>query len=551
MKTCNNTFSQNLRLNAVLLLCAVGALLTAPHPALANSNITISSISFTSGAGPDNTYVAGDDIQVDVTFSAAVKVTGTPQLRLTIGSSDKAAKYTGGTTTTKLTFEYTVEAGDNDTNGISIGTSKFFFDTGSSIRDNTTSQTVLMNYSAITDQSSHKVDTTAPTVSSVSITSTSTNNYYKKDDKIQATVTFSENVTVDTQGGTPQLTLKVGDAEKTAAYESGSGSTGLVFAYTVAFGDTDTDGIEIEANTLGLNSGTIKDAVNHDATLTHSALGAQTSHRVDTTAPTVSSVVLTSAAKTYKANDKIQATVTFSEDVTVTGTPQLTLKIGDSDKKADYESGNGTAELVFSYTVASGDTDTDGIQIEANKLKNSGSSTIKDAAGNAATLTHDSVDDASLYKVDTTKPTVSQVTLTTGVRTKYKKGDKLHATVKFSESVTVDTTGGTPQLTLKIGDSDKKVNYTAGSPSTSLIFTYTIAAGDEDTDGIEIEANKLGLNGGTIKDAAGNAANLDHTAVATSALHKVDGVVPTVSSVAISSTATNNYYKKDDTIQVK
>ena len=74
--------------------------------------------------------------------------------------------------------------------------------------------------------------------------------------------------------------------------------------------------------------------------------------------------------------------MTFDENVTVTGTPQLTLKIGTADKTADYTTtGSTTTKLVFEYTVASGDTDTDGISIEANKLANNGSSTIKDLAG--------------------------------------------------------------------------------------------------------------------------------------------------------------------------
>ena len=46
-----------------------------------------------------------------------------------------------------------------------------------------------------------------------------------------------------------------------------------------------------------------------------------------------------------------------------------------------------------------------------------------------------------------------------------------------------------------------------------MVFSYTVASGDNDTDGVAISANKLTLNGGrgSIKDAAENPANLAHS----------------------------------------
>ena len=113
----------------------------------------------------------------------------------------------------------------------------------------------------------------------------------------------------------------------------------------------------------------------------------------------------------------------------------------------------------------------------------------------------------------------------------FKTGDAVTATVTFSESVTVDTTDGTPQLTIKMGGADKVLDYSSGSPGTALVFSgYTVAANDEDTDGLSIEANKLDANGGTIQKTADTsvAAVLTHPAVAASANHKVDGVKPTL-----------------------
>ena len=82
-------------------------------------------------------------------------------------------------------------------------------------------------------------------------------------------------------------------------------------------------------------------------------------------------------------------------------------------------------------------------------------------------------------------------------------------TAAFNEPVVVT---GTPTLTLTIGMGRNAI-WTRGSGTQNLVFEYTIAPGDEDTDGVSIAANQLSLNGGTITDAAGNPAILTHAAL--------------------------------------
>ena len=60
-----------------------------------------------------------------------------------------------------------------------------------------------------------------------------------------------------------------------------------------------------------------------------------------------------------------------------------------------------------------------------------------------------------------------------------------------------------------------------------------MAEGDEDNDGVSNKAGRIALNGGTIKDEAENAAELDHEALALQSGHKVDGVRPELSSAAV------------------
>ena len=75
-----------------------------------NSSIpTISSVSSDKVAG---SYKTGEVIDIDVAFSTAVTVTGTPQIILETGTTDQVVNYSSGSGGTTLTFNYTVQAGD-------------------------------------------------------------------------------------------------------------------------------------------------------------------------------------------------------------------------------------------------------------------------------------------------------------------------------------------------------------------------------------------------------------------------------------------------------
>ncbi len=93
------------------------------------------------------------------------------------------------------------------------------------------------------------------------------------------------------------------------------------------------------------------------------------------------------ALGTYAIDGTLSFTVDFSAAVTVSGTPQLALDIGGETRQADYASGSGTESLLFSYTVAEDDEDTEGIGVPADSLTlNGGAITAITADGLAATL---------------------------------------------------------------------------------------------------------------------------------------------------------------------
>ena len=132
------------------------------------------------------------------------------------------------------------------------------------------------------------------------------------------------------------------------------------------------------------------------------------------------------------------------------------------------------------------------------------------------------VDSAQAQTADPTVTTVA-VTSDPGADSGYAVGDAIEVTLTFSQAVTVT---GTPQLTFDVGGETRTASYAEGSGSAELVFRYTVAAGDEDEDGIAVAANSLALNGGTIRAGAANAA-LAHVALQAND-HRVDGVAPTV-----------------------
>ena len=164
---------------------------------------------------------------------------------------------------------------------------------------------------------------------------------------------------------------------KRAPLLSGSGTTTLVFGYTVLAADVDANGIWIGPfdRTLAgdrngdTQNGTITSvATGVKVNFAHSALDTLGGHRVDG-GRSIVLVEVTSTpmleTDTYGADETIQFTVTFNAAVDVTGDPVSTFSLGSPDDirnvNAEYESGTGTAELVFGYTVLSSDVDSNGI----------------------------------------------------------------------------------------------------------------------------------------------------------------------------------------------
>ena len=358
-------------------------------------------------------------------------------------------------------------------------------------------------------------DTTSPTVSKLEITSDpGTDRTYAVDDEIQVTVTFSETVEVT---GTPQLRLELGGGRRTADYGGGSGTAALVFAYEVADGESDTDGVGVESDSL---SGTIQDEARNNAELDHDGLAADSGHKVDGVRPRL-------AASGGAVVDGTRLTLTYDEALDGGSRPvsgDFTVSAGDRVRAVTGVRVNGSAvELTLDVGAEHGEA---GILVSYTP----GDNPIRDVPGNDAEAV--SREPVTNDTPDTTAPTVSSLAITSnpGSDQTYAARDGIEVTVTFSERVEVE---GAPQLRLRVGSRNRTAGYLRGSGAAALVFSYEVALGDEDTDGVSIAAGRIDRNGGTIKDEADNDAVLDHEAVAPQAGHKVDGVRPAFLSAAV------------------
>lgn len=135
-------------------------------------------------------------------------------------------------------------------------------------------------------------DANVPAITAVTIA----DGNYKAGETIDFTVTFDDTVTVT--GTDSTLGIEIGGSNLVAGYFSGTGSSSLTYRYTVLAGqNTDSSGIAVLANSLILNTTTIRDSGNNDAVLTFAGTESDNA-QVDTTDP-VATVVTDPAVAVF------------------------------------------------------------------------------------------------------------------------------------------------------------------------------------------------------------------------------------------------------------
>jgi len=269
---------------------------------------------------PTGSKFLDDNLDFVVTTTKAVTVnasSGTPAIVLNIGGTTKYALYHSGSGTTSITFRYTVESG-------LYAPTSFTANPSIQMRGGTLKSSGGANLEPLLKVSnvafdgtvSASVDSLDPVIVSVR----STPSIYNTDQVFTVKIRTNKPITVS---GTPQIALNINSGAKNASYASGSGSTTLVFTYTVVSGDVGDYG-EFSLGAIDLNSGTLNDANAAALSLTYTSPNMQSyafnsTPTADTVRPQITDVTMP-ADGTYacQSNQPVPAAamiVTFSEPV--------------------------------------------------------------------------------------------------------------------------------------------------------------------------------------------------------------------------------------------
>ena len=124
------------------------------------------------------------------------------------------------------------------------------------------------------------------------------------------------------------------------------------------------------------------------AATTTTTTSTTTTTTVSTAIPKISSVAIRSPGTDgiYHVGQFVRVAFVFSLPVTVSGAPYVMLDATNIGK-TPFLDGNGTTNIMFSYTVATGDVENSGVGLIANSIVLNGG-TIKSATGVSADLTH-------------------------------------------------------------------------------------------------------------------------------------------------------------------
>ena len=470
----------------------------------------------------NNTWAIGEEIGAEVTFSAAVDITGTPQLELDFAGTPKAAACDADTNTTAMVCFYTVAVGDSAPNGVAIAANKLTLNGGTITATGSTTITAVLAHAAVAIDAGQKVDGIRPTLVTTGSEAPTTSA-----DGTKVILTFSE----DIGSVTPSLITIEGNS--VALPTSGDNIVGPTVELTLTTALTDS----AASLTVALAVGAVTDAVSND----NAALAATTviNAVVSATTPTVTGVALTSdpssATYGYNIGGVIEATVTFSAAVDITGTPQLELDFDGTPKPAGCTAATITTTMACSYTVAVNDSAPNGIAIAANKLTlNGGTITATGSTTLTADLTHAAVAIDAGQKVDGIRPTL----VTTGSEAPKTSTDGTQVILTFSETVTGVNRFN---ITIMVGTNTLSTSAARTAGTTVELDLSTV-----------IDATVMltvALGGSAVFDGAGNF-NLAVAATAViNAVVSVSATTPTVTGVALTSDpGTDNTYAISDTV---
>ena len=247
----------------------------------------------------------------------------------------------------------------------------------------------------------------------------------------------------------------------------------------------------------------------------------------------------------YFVGEEIRVRIRYNEPVAVTRAndpPSVWLKVGNEVRRAWYASGSGTADLVFAYTVQSGDVDTNGVSLCSDtslhglcgRISLNGGTIEATADDTGVPLNYPEMSDQAAHGIG--GPQVIGVAMQSAPASgdTYAAAETVTVRLTFAEAVDVT---GRPFVYLNVGGAVRKAVFASGSGSANLDFAYTVAAADFDANGVSVCSNRLldpgcgrvQLDGGAIVASADAlVADLVLPAQDDQSGHKVDGTPVTI-----------------------
>ncbi|MBP1207872.1 hypothetical protein JOD97_005958 [Duganella sp. 1411] len=429
--------------------------------ALSNIQPPAPSVTLITSSTANGSYKVGDTIAVNVTFDAAVTVSGTPQLTLATGGAGRAVNYASGSGSTTLTFNYTVQAGDSSSDLDIYSTGALGLNGGSITQTVGAAAATLTlptpgTAGSLAANKALVIDGVAPTLSISSDVAS-----LKAGQTATITFTFSENpgATFTWNGSSGDVVVTGG----TLGTISGSGLTRTATFTPTASTDAGTASITVAAGSYADTVGNLGGA------------GTTPSLSFDTLAPSAPSTpALASASDSGTSNtDRItnDTTPTFSG----TADAGATVKLYDTDGTTLL--GTTTADGGGAWTITS-----------AALAAGAHSVSVKatDAAGNTGTASA-----TQTVTIMTAAPTVSITSDVAGV----KAGETATITFTFSSdpgaSFTWDGSSGDVVVT------GGTLGAISGSGLTRTATFTPTAATDSTTASITV-------TGASYQDVAGN-----------------------------------------------
>ncbi|MBC7531596.1 MAG: SUMF1/EgtB/PvdO family nonheme iron enzyme, partial [Oligoflexus sp.] len=471
---------------------------------------TVTSISCSNS---DAYYKAGAVLTIDVSFSENVFVMNGADLGLLMetGVTDRTAVYSSGSGSSKLSFSYTVQAGDTSDDLNLASTSALSLGAAGTIRDsagNNLSLTLplLSGPSMLAAQKNIVVDTLAPVPPS----------------SIQFLAAKSSSLNFQVNWlNSSDANFRRQNAKLCAAADCVTSCLGTI---TQA---------QSPATLTGVNGSAYYACVQgEDLAANFSAwVPSASTLTVDTSPPLVSDVSGTTADGIYKIGSPLTLTVQFSKPVFVLGSENLglLLETGATDRIATYVSGSGTNTLSFLYNVQAGDTSPD-LEAQSTAALTVGAGSIRDDSGNNAVLTLPSL--AGANSISTHKALVIDTTLPSAP-----------ASVGFAAASSTSLSFNMSWVnSTDLNFSTHNTKLCAANDCVSSCISLSTSTASP--------KSVTGVNGGVYYgcvqaiDTAGNGSAW----IASVSPITVDNSVPTVTNV--SSTATDGYFKQGAVIPI-